>query len=60
MALIRPACEWGLTRLELVAVLASLALVAALAFPVLANTRQRSDRVVCISNLQRIGQAFHA
>jgi len=49
-----------LTRLELVAVLASLALVAALAFPVLANTRQRSDRVVCISNLQRIGQAFHA
>jgi hypothetical protein len=56
----RHSSEGGLTRLELLSLLGAVALLAGLALPLLANTPQRSDRVVCISNLQRIGQAFHA
>jgi type II secretory pathway pseudopilin PulG len=45
------------TRLELAAVLAALVLLAALALPVLANNRERSQRVVCVNNLRLVGQA---
>ena len=48
----------GFTRFELFAVLAMLALLAALAMPALANTRLRSQRVACVNNLSRIGQAY--
>ena len=50
----------GLTRLEVVAVLAALGLLACVALPALANTRNRSERVGCMSNLRQVGQALHA
>jgi competence protein ComGC len=56
----RSSQERGLTRVEVLAVLAALVLLACVALPALANTRQRSDRLACVSNLRRIGQAFHA
>jgi type II secretory pathway pseudopilin PulG len=46
-------------RLELMVVLAVLALLAALAVPVLAGTRSQSNRVECLNNLRRVGLAFH-
>jgi type II secretory pathway pseudopilin PulG len=46
------------TRLELAAVLTALGLLAALALPVLASNRERSQRVVCVNNLRLAGQAF--
>ena len=52
--------ERGLTRVEVVAMLAALALLASVALPALANTRSRSERVNCISNLRHIGQALNS
>jgi len=46
------------TRTELVAVLAAMALLVGIAWPVLANNRERSARLVCLSNLRSIGQAL--
>ena len=46
------------TRLELAVVLATLALLACLAFPGLANGKPRSERVICVNNLRQIGQGF--
>jgi len=46
------------TRLELVAVLAALALMVLIALPSLATSGARSMSVVCVNNLGRIGQAF--
>lgn len=46
------------TRLELTAVLVALAVLAALALPVLANNRERSQRVVCVNNLRLAGQGL--
>jgi prepilin-type processing-associated H-X9-DG protein len=48
----------GLTRLELLGILTALALLAAVAVPALAANRDRSQRVICLSNLRSIGQAF--
>jgi hypothetical protein len=48
------------TRLELVAILAVLGLLAAVALPALANSRERSLRVGCGNNLRRVGQATEA
>ncbi len=47
------------TRLELLAVLTGLALLATIALPVLAGNRLQTDRVSCVNNLRRIGQAYH-
>ncbi len=47
------------TRVELLAVLGALGLLAALALPGLANHRTRFDRVACVNNLRMVGQAFH-
>jgi prepilin-type processing-associated H-X9-DG protein len=47
------------TRLELAAVLAALTLLAAVAWPVLANTKPRAQRVTCANNLAWIGRATH-
>ncbi len=47
------------TRLELVMVVATLALLAGVALPVLASTRYRSEQISCFNNLRRIGHAFH-
>jgi len=47
------------TRLELAAVVAALMLLAAVALPLLANTKPRVDRVTCVNNLRLIGRAEH-
>jgi hypothetical protein len=46
------------TRLELLAVLAALAFLATVVLPALANTRPRSNRVICANNLRQIGIGF--
>lgn len=45
------------TRLELVVVLAVLALLGSLALPLLAGTRANSDRAGCFNNLRLVGRA---
>jgi prepilin-type processing-associated H-X9-DG protein len=50
--------EIAFTRLELLAVLATLALFAGVALPVLANTKARSQRLTCFANLRQIGHAL--
>jgi len=46
------------TRLDLMAVLAGMAVLTAVAWPVLANTRPRSERITCLNNLRQIGLGF--
>jgi len=46
--------ERGLTLLELLTVVAIIALLVALMFPVLTAARERSQRTVCVSNLRQI------
>ena len=47
----------GFTRIELFACVACAALLAALALPVFATSRSRSDVVQCLSNLRQVGLA---
>jgi type II secretory pathway pseudopilin PulG len=47
------------TRLELMMVLVTLAVLAGIALPGLAGTRSRSEQISCFSNLRQIGHAFH-
>jgi hypothetical protein len=47
------------TRTDLILLLGVVTLLAAVAWPALANTQLRSQRVGCLSNLRRVGQAFH-
>lgn len=49
---------FAFTRLDLVAVLAAVALVAGVAFPGLSGTRTDAERLGCVNNLRRIGQAY--
>src|SRR3989442_4015702 len=49
----------GFTLTELAFVVAAVALLLATTLPLLANSRLRSDRLVCANNLRRIGVAFH-
>jgi hypothetical protein len=51
-------CQLAFTALELLALLAALALLVAVALPALAGPRQRSERLVCASNLRQIGTGF--
>jgi prepilin-type processing-associated H-X9-DG protein len=44
---------------ELLAVLGALALLGLVTLPALANTKSRSQRVGCVSNLSQIGRAFN-
>ena len=55
----RSASRRGFTRLELVMVLATLALLAGIVVPVLASSKIRGEQAMCFNNLRRIGQAFH-
>jgi hypothetical protein len=48
----------GFTQLELVAVLCFLTLLIAVAAPVFAHPRLRSDRVSCANNLRQLGMAM--
>ena len=50
--------ERALTRIEVLAVLGSLALLTMIVLPVLAASSPRANRVDCLNNLRRIGQAF--
>lgn len=50
----------GVTRLELMTVVGVIALVGLVALPGVANTRTRSARLGCVSNLRQIGVAFQA
>ena len=52
------ALQKGFTRIELLALLGALALLAQFAVPVLAGSRLRSDRVICANNLRQIGAAM--
>src|SRR5437016_13358491 len=50
--------EEAWNRLELLFILASLALLTAVALPSLANTKNQSQRLTCFSNLKQIGHAY--
>src|SRR5437016_13106463 len=50
--------EEAWNRLELLFILASLALLTAVALPSLANTKNQSQRLTGFSNLQQIGHAY--
>jgi hypothetical protein len=54
----RSAFELAFTRTELLVILAVLALLATVVLPALANSRPRSDRVICANNLRQIGAAM--
>lgn len=47
------------TRLDLLVLAGSIGLISLLAISVGANTRDRSERAVCLNNLRHIGRAFH-
>jgi competence protein ComGC len=48
----------GFSRVELLAVLGVLFLLTLLTVPLLAATKPRSEQIVCLNNLRRIGAAF--
>jgi hypothetical protein len=54
-----PASPRAFSRIELLAVLSALALLAAVAWPALANTKPRAQSVTCANNLAWIGRATH-
>ena len=54
----KPSPAAAFTRLELLAVLAGVVLLAAAVLPALAGNRIRSDRVLCANNLRRIAMAL--
>jgi len=54
-----PSPESGFNRLELVLVMATVVLLAGVAFPTLGNTKTRSQRISCFANLRQIGHAIH-
>jgi hypothetical protein len=49
----------ALTRLDLLFLLATVALVALVAWPALAHTKPRADLAVCANNLRLVGRAEH-
>jgi type II secretory pathway pseudopilin PulG len=48
----------GFTRVELLACVGGFVLLLAVITPALANSRSRSDRIACLSNLRHIGNAL--
>ena len=49
----------GFTLLELLAVVATIAIVAALLFPVLNKAKIKAQRTTCLSNLRQLGHAWY-
>ena len=48
------------TKIELLVSVATVGLLSAIGVSVTADTRERSERIVCMNNLRQIGRAFHA
>ena len=53
----RPDRETAFTRLELLAVLAALVLIAGVVIPAFAQGKPRSQQAICFNNLRAVGQA---
>ena len=54
----RRAGETAFTRLELMAIIGALVLVAGVVLPALAQSKPCSQQAICFNNLRLIGQAF--
>ena len=50
-------CQNAFSRMELMVLLASCALLGLLVLPTLASSRNRGQQITCVDNLRRIGQA---
>ena len=48
------------TRVELLVSLVTIGLLTVVGFSVTADTRERSEQIVCMNNLRQVGRAFHA
>lgn len=56
----RPVAMAGFTLVELLVVIALLAALIAILFPILGSARQSAQKAQCVSNLQQLGVAVHA
>src|SRR5512144_1088189 len=54
----RPLGKPGFTLIEVLVVIAIIAILAAILFPVFAQAREKARQTVCASNLKQIGTAF--
>src|SRR5690349_19499625 len=50
----------GFTLIEMLCVIAMIAILAALLLPVLAKSQLSAKRIQCLSNLKEVGVAFHS
>jgi prepilin-type N-terminal cleavage/methylation domain-containing protein/prepilin-type processing-associated H-X9-DG protein len=49
---------WGFTLIEMLTVMAILAVLAGMLFPVIAKSREQARKTVCMNNLRQIGMAL--
>ena len=54
----RRKCDMGFTLIELLVVIATIAILAAILFPVFATAREKARQTACVSNEKQIGLAF--
>lgn len=55
----KPPLRSAFTLIELLIVIAIIAVLAAILFPVFAQAREQARKTTCLSNLRQIGTAFH-